>query len=197
MDIEKLKKENEKLRKRLEENRLALLNIIEDLRESEHRFRKFFENAPEYFYMISPDGKILDVNKSALKTLRYKKEELIGKPVFTIYAPESKQKAERIFQRWKKGEKIKNAELKIITRNGEERIVLLSVDAVKDGNGNIIHSISIQRDITEIRKIEEALKEREARYELIFNENPDGIFIFDREGNILDVNSLSEKKKKS
>lgn len=186
--MEELKKENEKLRKKIEENRIALLNIIEDLRESEKRFRKFFENAPDYFYMVSPDGKIIDVNKSALKVLGYKKEELVGKPVFTIYAPEYQKKAKRIFQRWKKGEKIKNAELKIKTKSGEERIVLLSVDTVRDENGKITHSISIQRDITEIRKIEEALKERESRYELIFNENPDGIFIFDREGNILDVN---------
>ncbi|MCD6474095.1 MAG: PAS domain S-box protein [Thermoplasmata archaeon] len=166
----------------------GLKNAMKALEESEQRFRKFFENAPDYFYMISPDGKILDVNKSALKALGYKKEELVGKPVFTIYAPEYQKKAKRVFQRWKKGGKIKNAELKIKTKNGEERIVLLSVDAVRDENGEIIHSISIQRDITEIRKIEEALKEREMRYELIFNENPDGIFIFDKEGKILEVN---------
>jgi len=47
--------------------------------ESEERFRQFFENEPEYCYMILPEGIILDVNRAALKTLGYKKGELVGK----------------------------------------------------------------------------------------------------------------------
>ena len=39
----------------------------EALRESEERFRQFFENELEYCYMISPEGVILDVNSAALK----------------------------------------------------------------------------------------------------------------------------------
>ena len=41
----------------------------EALQGSEERFRQFFENQPEYCYMISPEGVILDVNNAALKTL--------------------------------------------------------------------------------------------------------------------------------
>ena len=50
----------------------------EALRQNELKFRQFFENEPEYCYMISPDGIILDVNKIALKALGYRKEELVG-----------------------------------------------------------------------------------------------------------------------
>jgi len=48
--------------------------IEKKLEESEEKFRTFFENVPEYCYMVSPEGLILDVNKAALKALGYKKK---------------------------------------------------------------------------------------------------------------------------
>ncbi len=133
----------------------------ESLKESEERFRQFFENEPEYCYMISPDGKIFDVNESALETLGYKKEEIVGKPLLTtIYAPSSQKKAKGLLTKWKKVGKLRNEELNIITKTGRERTVLLSADAVKSADGKIIHSVSIQRDITERKKAEETIKKQ-------------------------------------
>ena len=150
----------------------------EKMKESEERFRQFFENAPDYCYMISPDGKILNINKSALRALGYRKKEVVGKPLIeTIYSPSSQEKAKKIFEKWKETGKIRNEELTIVTKKGEERAVLLSVDAVKDAEGNIIHSISIQRDITNIKKMEEALKESEEKYRTLIENANDGICI--------------------
>jgi PAS domain S-box-containing protein len=39
--------------------------------------------------MTSLNGEILDANPAACKALGYKKEELVGKPMSDIYAPES------------------------------------------------------------------------------------------------------------
>ncbi|KPJ55188.1 hypothetical protein AMJ47_01590 [Parcubacteria bacterium DG_72] len=129
------------------------------MKESEKRFRQFFENEPEYCYMISPEGRILDINASALKTLGYEKQEIIGKPFLTtIYAPSSYDKAKNLFMKWKKTGKLRNEELNIITKNKEERIILLSADAMRNAKGEIVHSISVQRDITERKQAEEALQ---------------------------------------
>ena len=73
-------------------NTLERKRAEEELRESEERFRQFFENEPEYCYMVSQDGKFLDVNKAALRVLGYKKDELVGQSVTSIYAPEEKKK---------------------------------------------------------------------------------------------------------
>jgi len=140
--------------------------IEEKLRKSEKRFREFFENARNvYFYMISPEGKILDINKAALKALGYKKKEIVGKPILTtLYHPSSRKKAKKLFLQWKRTGKIENEELKIVTKRGKERIVLLSTSAVRDENGKLLHSVSVQRDITEQKRAEEELKK--ARYAL-------------------------------
>jgi two-component system, LuxR family, sensor kinase FixL len=124
------------------------------LRTSEEKFRQFFTHTPEYCYIISPDGMILDVNHYALKALGYKKEELVGKPLATIYAPESLPKMKELFERWKADGEINNEEMVIVTRNGEKRLVLLNVGALRNKDGAIVQSTSVQTDITELKRAE-------------------------------------------
>ena len=129
-----------------------------ELRESENRFRQFFENEPEYCYMISPDGFILDVNKAALAVLGYQKEALVGKPLPMIYAPESLPVVTENYENWKTTGKLSDIEMVIHAKSGEKRTVLLSADKVRDADGNVIHSISVQRDITDRKKAEEEIQ---------------------------------------
>lgn len=129
----------------------------QERQKSEEKFRIFFENAPDYCYMISPEGTILDVNSSALNTLGYTKDELVGKLLKTIYAPESFPKMQRVFAEWKRAGRVKNEELVISTKNGEKRTVILSAEAMRGEDGRILHSISIQKDITERKRIEAEL----------------------------------------
>lgn len=97
--------------------------IEEKLLEREELFRHFFENNPEYCYIISPEGLILDVNNVALEALGYKKEELVGKSLKTIYAPESLPKMKEIFAKWNKSGELKNVEMVTITKDGKRRTV--------------------------------------------------------------------------
>jgi PAS domain S-box-containing protein/putative nucleotidyltransferase with HDIG domain len=128
------------------------------LRQSEERFRNFFENELVYCYMISPEGIVLDVNKAALKALGYSKECLIGRHWKMIYAPESRTKARQLLPEWLEAKTVKDEEMVIATKQGNRRIVLLSVDIVKDETGQILYSMAVQEDITEIKKAEEALR---------------------------------------
>ncbi|MBN1270082.1 MAG: PAS domain S-box protein [Kiritimatiellae bacterium] len=134
---------------------------------SEERFRQFFENEPEYCYMVSPDGIVLDVNKAALRVLGYSKEELVGKPVATIYAPESQAQAREVVETWKQTGVVQDREMTVLTKRGEHRTVLLSAGAVRDGSGLVVHSVSVQKDITERKLAEAAQRESEERYRLL------------------------------
>ncbi|HID73572.1 MAG TPA: PAS domain S-box protein, partial [Thermoplasmata archaeon] len=159
---------------------LRLVTVIRDiterlaaeraLRESEERFREFFENEPSYCYMVSPEGRIIDVNKAALRTLGYTKKELVGQPVEILYAPECRKRAGPLFEEWHREGSIENEEMAIITREGEVRYVLLSVGAVRDPDGAIIHSISVQRDITERKRAEESIRASLREKEVLLRE---------------------------
>ena len=163
----------------------------QSLRESESRFRYFFENEPNYCYMISPDGTILNINSAALKILGYEKEEVIGKTLELVYAPESLIKMKELFSKWETTGKLANEEMVIITRNGERRIVMLSANVIRDNDGNIIHSISVQTDITELKEVERALKKSEEelwesreKYRQLIDNVMDVIIEFDAKGRI-------------
>jgi PAS domain S-box-containing protein len=128
------------------------------LKESERRFQLFFENNPAYCYMISSGGIILDVNRSVLKELGYSKRELVGKSLLeTLYAPSSREKAIALFRNWKNNGTLRGEELTILTKDGKERSVLLSADAVRNSKGELLHSLSVQTDITDYRKLEEQI----------------------------------------
>ena len=141
--------------------------IEKKLEESEQRFRTFFENEPEYCYMISPQSKILDVNNAALKVLGYQKKELIGQHTKIITAPESATNIKDMFSKWDKTQVLKNVEMKIISKKGNKRDVLLSVSPVKDNLNNTIYSVGVQNDITERKQAEQALHRRDKILEAV------------------------------
>jgi PAS domain S-box-containing protein len=128
---------------------------------SQERFAQFFETFPHYCYVISPSGTILDVNPAACEALGYSEQELLGKPLSTIYAPESLPKMRVLFERWKQLGVIRDEEMVITTKQGQKRRVLLNARAVKDANGNLLHSTSVQIDITEQKQTQEKLRASE------------------------------------
>jgi PAS domain S-box-containing protein len=124
---------------------------------SEGRFRQFFETQPECCYMISPGGIVLDVNPAACEALGYTKEELVGKAVSIIYAPESHSKMRDLLEKWRNTGRLESEEIVVLTRDGERRVVLVNAGSVMDAEGNLLHSTTVHVDITERKRAEEAV----------------------------------------
>jgi PAS domain S-box-containing protein len=131
----------------------------EALRQSETRFRSFFENAPEYCYMVAPGGRILDVNATALAALGYEKSELVDHSTLRIYASESRQAVEKALDEWRQTGTIRGRELEIITKQGTRRSIVLDVSSVCNDQGEILYSISVQRDITQQKELESQFRQ--------------------------------------
>ena len=141
------------------------------MKDSEERFRLFFSNAPVYCYMVAPDGTILSVNKTALDALGYDEEELVGKPLTTVYAPDEAARVKELITKWKQTGALRNEEIDIMTKDGTKRTVILSVSSVTDNTGKLIHSISIQRDISD------SVFQAAIRYKALFETANDAIFL--------------------
>jgi signal transduction histidine kinase len=62
-----------------------------------------------------------------------------------------------LFKKWAADGELRNEEMIVITKKGQRRTVLLNAGSVRDSNGAIQHSTSIQVDITERKLAEEAL----------------------------------------
>ena len=182
MKHESLLEEVESLRRKvaeLEGVHARRRHIEQTLQESEDFFRQFFETNVNLCYSVSPEGVILDINAAALKMLGYEREEIVGQPVATVYAPESRASAEEIFDRWKRTGRVVNEELVILTKAGKRRTVLLNAGVHRFQDGNLC-SVSVQTDITERKEIEQALAGREQQYRTLVENIPDLIVRYDR-----------------
>ncbi|MBD3263114.1 PAS domain S-box protein [Candidatus Woesearchaeota archaeon] len=127
--------------------------------ENEKKFRQFFENSPDYCYMVGLEGKIIDINKSAIEILNIKnKEEAIGKQIIPLVYNDE-EKAKQLVKKWKKEGFLENEEIKIKSKDGI-RTVLLSVDNVEDKNGKVLYSVLMQKDLTNLLKTEKELKNK-------------------------------------
>jgi PAS domain S-box-containing protein len=82
-----------------------------------------------------------------------------------------------IFAEWKENGLVEDEEVTIITKTGETRTVLLSVNMIRDEEGRILHSISVQKDITKRLEAEKGLRESEEKYRVLVEQSPLGIVI--------------------
>jgi len=162
----------------------------EALEAERFKLREYFDNLPLCAYNISFDGLIMDCNRVAVETLGYKtKEDLIGKPLLTtLYAPSSQEKARQLLERWKRERKIKNEELQVVTKEGKVLDVLLNVDTIYDRESKPLFSLSTHLDITERKRVEEALAASEEKYRLVVQNASQGIVVL-QDGRLKFINA--------
>jgi len=129
----------------------------EMLRESENRYRVLYEEAPNAYFSVGINGCIERANRSATELLGYSLDELVGRPVFDLYAdtPNGKAKAQGMFQRFLAGEEIRNEELEMRRADGSKVWISLSVRPIHDKEGRVVASRSVVADITEHKKLDQ------------------------------------------
>jgi PAS domain S-box-containing protein len=151
---QELEEANENLRVQKEE----LGEQAEALRETEQRFRTLAEATFEGTY-ISEQGRIRDCNHQFARMLSYGREELLGRALDEIVAPEWRERV------WtdsvQGGESV--VEYEVLRRDGARRTVEAHGRTTRDGGRTI--RITAVRDITERKRMEQTLREWNATLE--------------------------------
>gem|GEM_PF-1328254 len=145
---------------------------------------------------INMDQKVILVNKKGCEILGWNEEEIIGKNWFDTFIPERfRTDIKQMFQKIITGEIMPYEHVegnRIVTKNGEERLIAWNNTLIRDETGNIVATLSAGEDITERKKLEEQLIESEQRYRQQFDNASDAIFLADPEtGLILDCNKAA------
>ena len=160
------------------------------LRDSEERFRDLYENAPNAYFSVGADGIISKCNRRGGELLGYAVEELVGQPVFELYAdtPQGKEKASKVFHRFRAGETMSDEELQMQKADGTLVWISLTVNAIRDDRGQVVESRSMVVDITERKRAEEALRESEEKYRTILESIEESYYEVDIAGNLMFFN---------
>jgi PAS domain S-box-containing protein len=164
----------------------------EALRESESRFRDFFENAKDVIYVHDLEGNYTSMNQTAEQIFGYTQEEILSVKVDQIVVPEHlEQIRQRILEKTDGGAKNTVYEADCITKDGRRLTLEVSSRAVyQDGVPVAIQGIA--RDITERKQTQEALRISEEQYRDLYQNANDLIYTHDLKGNFTSLNRAGE-----
>lgn len=173
------------------EGQRAILGIVTDiserkqveqaLRESEESYRYLVENANDIIYRTDPMGNFTFFNAIAAKTTGYPPEYLLGRHYLELIRPDCRRDAEKFYTSQSE-ERIPSTyyEFPMVTKGGKEIWLGQHVQLILEKD-RIVGFHAVARDITERRRVEEALRESEERYRQLVRHAPAAIFEYDLE----------------
>jgi PAS domain S-box-containing protein len=137
------------------------------------------------------DERLIYVNESFVKTYGYTEEEIMGENIAIIRSTKNCPKVIReilpatMRTGWR-GELINRK------KDGTEFPVSLATSIIHDDQGNVVAVMGIATDITERRRVEEALRESERYARALLDAIPEMMFRLDRDGTYLDFKAKKE-----
>jgi len=137
---------------------------VQQLKESEERFRKIVELAPDGIITVNIKGIVNSCNPAFLNMTGYTKEEIVGKHISHLPTMNKRDipKYLTIFGSLLRGNKLQSYEFQWIHKNGTYHYAEARASLLKEGS-KIIGMQSILRDITEQKKAQKELNEAHER----------------------------------
>jgi len=124
-------------------------------RQSEIRYRDLYNKTPVMMHSVDGDGRIVKVNNHWLRTLGYRRDEVLGRRPTDFLTPKSRQWAEEIgLPRYYKQGSCHEVPYEFVTRDGRVLQVLLSATLERDKDGNALKSQATLLDVTDLKRAE-------------------------------------------
>ncbi|MGK7961254.1 PAS domain S-box protein [Crocosphaera sp.] len=150
----------------------------EALSKSEEKYRQIVETASEGIWIIDQENKTSFINQQMAEMLGYDIEEMMGKSLFDFVAPEDNTKVHNKIQKRRQGI-ADTHDFKFRCRDGQELWTIVSTNPLFDHEGNYAGSLGMITDISQRKKMEQALSESEQRLEGILTSIQDVVWSFD------------------
>ena len=134
----------------------------EALQASESRFSIAFNSNPMLATISMLDGgRFLAVNDSFVLFTGYSREEAVGHTALELNLWPNPDDRRKVMDKLKKEKRVRDFEVKIRLKSGEERVLLLSVEKIElDGQVCLLHAAN---DVTQRNRDEEALRALSAK----------------------------------
>ena len=162
----------------------------EALRASEHNYLSIFESVANLIATIDKKGVIIDCNGKIKGVLGYDKDEIIGRSVAALFHPHDLPRVqETVREVIKKGASYYK-QYEMVKKDGSTVVVSVNSTPLKNEKGKITEVVSIAEDITERKRVEEALLASEKRYRQLVDMLPDAILTLN-EGRIIFANTAA------
>ncbi len=173
--------------------------IEQALRESEQKFRSFFEQSQDGLVVIDDTGTIVAWNNGAQQIWGLKHSEVVNRPVWDVLfqvAP-ADHKSPAVYERTRANflDLLKQGRVPSLNQwdwrnverpDGTRRMVQSITFPIRTDKGLLLGSIT--RDITAQKEAEESLRQSEARLRMVWETATDAIVLTDTEGIVVAAN---------
>jgi len=152
----------------------------------EEIYKNYFDSMPCYLSVQDRDFRVLDANK------RFREEfgEIDGRYCYQIYKNRSEKCEICPVERTFRDGLSHNSEEVVTTNSGREVKVIVYTTPICDSDGNVTSVMEMSTDVTEIKLLQDQLRESQERYHMLFEEVPCFISIQDRDLRIVEANRL-------
>lgn len=137
----------------------SMVEHEEILKETRDKYRNLFYELKDAIYESTPEGKLTDINPAGMELFGYSsKEEMfnvdVAKEIYINQHDRTRFKAQL-----EKDGFVRNYELLVKNKQGEKLVILETASLVKDSSGKVTGYRGILRDITELKKSEDLLRD--------------------------------------
>jgi two-component system sensor kinase FixL len=139
------------------------------------------------------DGVITDWNLSAETIFGYTAAEAIGQPVSILQPLGRESDVVAILQRIAQGERVDHFETQRRRKDGTIIDISLTVSPVRDESGRLVGASKVARDVTEAKRSQVLIAEREAHLQSVLDTVPDAMVVIDVRGVMQSFSATAER----
>jgi PAS domain S-box-containing protein len=142
------------------------------------------ENSDDAIISKDLNSTITSWNKAAERLFGYTAEEAIGKSVTMLMPPDRVDEEPGILERLRRGESIDHYETVRRHKDGRRLDIEITVSPIRDSSGRVIGASKSARDISERKRMEQALRESEERFRAVADNIPQMAWMAKPDGHI-------------
>jgi len=155
-------RQSQRLRRLYDASTARLKEAERRLAEDGQRFRTLFESVGDYALVMEVVGSaapiIIDANEAAFAKHGYSREEMIGQPLSLIDRSMTHDRSRQILKRIQQGELVR-FEVRHVCKDGST-FIAEAIAKLVENNGERFVFYAVERDITNRKKVDEALRQR-------------------------------------
>ena len=177
------------LSKTFNEMGLSLQTVLTELKTEKEQIALSLKNTPVGIVTWDTDGRFLTTNPAFCEMLGYSEEEIQRLSIREVTHPDDVAESLTAVQDLVAGNiQTLLLEKRCVRKDSSVCVAVVRAGLLRDNHGHPKMVVGAVEDVTERKKVQEALLQSEKKYRNLFNAAPVGIVITSRDGRILEAN---------